>query len=168
MAQEGDFIATSAEPKEQRNGDTLADIAEATEQRISEMDFSPAEIRKEASFDMDTTQGQILWIKAQNEMHADLVDRGEFYATITDWVCWQKDVVRQNGEIEQNAWVACWFTDDGKSLSTASALTVNQWAAIVRSLRKGKLALPLTCRFTPNKKPGTNKTPWYSIVPKGE
>jgi hypothetical protein len=161
-------LVRTGRPLERDNGDALASTIDATQERISADDFSPAEIRTEASFDLSTPHGQRQWIRAQNEVHTDLIDRGEFSATITDWVCWQKEVTRMNGEIEQNAWVMCLFTDDGKTISTASALTVKQWSHIAKALRSNRLSLPLTCRFKPNDSKIKGGNPWYSVIAEGD
>ena len=145
---------------------SLDGVIDSTEAGLSARDFSPAELRVECSFDLNTTHGQVKLIEAQNGKHGDLIGAGEFIATITDWACWQKGVIRMDGQIQEMAWVACWWTRERGTISTASLLTVKQWANIARALRSGRLSLPMQFIFVPNASKIKGGNPWYSIVPK--
>lgn len=161
-------VMTAAEEfaaQEQADYDRLNGIVEATESAITLRDFEPAKIQAAASFDLSAADGQRKWIQAQNGRHLDLIDLGESVQTVTDWVCWQKDVTRPSGEVEHDAWVCCMWLAGKGCVSFASALTIQQWAAFARAIRGGKIALPLKVAFVANPSKIKGGNPWYSILP---
>jgi hypothetical protein len=143
----------------------LDKVIEATETAVEADDFSPEEIEYRASFDLSTERGRLLFVHAENAVHTDLMDLGEFQARVCEWVCWRKDVQRMDGVLEQDAWVCCLFLEDGRTISTASKHTVRQWANIVRVYDKTDDLKKLTLRFVPNKSKIKGGNPWYGIIP---
>lgn len=146
----------------------LDGVIEETEASLSLKDFEPASLVRAGSFDPTSKRGSDLWIIAMNAVHGDLVGRGKFEAEIVDWVCFQKDVIRPNGEYSQDAWVCVFFLVDGARLSTASLLTCKQWANVVKVKGKGPYNPPLRVVFAPNPSKIKGGNPWYSILPIGE
>lgn len=142
----------------------LDQTLEATESRISANDFEQAQTVRAASFDPSTPHGQDLLIDALNGVHDDLIDKPTFTAFVRDFACFQKDVVRSDGEVEHDAWVCVWWTIDGKSYSTASALTIKQWSNICKAKGKGPWPEGLEVIFSPNPSKRKGGSPWVSVT----